>query len=295
MKSRTKAHIALFIVATIYSLNYIVAKEVMPTYIGPRGFIFLRVSGAMLLFFLFSQFFKSEQKIARNDWWRVVVCGFFGIAGNQLLFFEGLNLTSPINASVIMTSNPVLVFAMSALLLKEPLKKWRLFGVILGGIGAIYLIMGRGEVSLIDSNRSMGNLLVFLNAASYAVYLVLVKPLMKKYDALLVIKWVFLAGFCFVIPAGIGQFASVEWTLWTPAIIWQAAFVVVCTTFVAYLFNIYALKTLSSTTVSTYIYLQPLLTTTIALLAGKDQLSTQTVVAALLIFVGVYLASFSKK
>jgi len=122
MSPRLTAHLALLVVALIYSINYVVAKDLMPVYIGPRGFIFLRVVGATLLFFAFSTFTKGSKRIERRDWFRVLLCGFFGVAGNQLLFFEGLNLTTPINAAVIMTCNPVLVLVMSALLLREKLR-----------------------------------------------------------------------------------------------------------------------------------------------------------------------------
>ncbi len=294
MTARTKAHLALLAVALIYGLNYIVAKEVMPKYILPRGFIFMRVVGASALFFILSVFVKSKQKIERKDWFRVLLCGVFGVASNQLLFFEGLNLTTPINAAVIMTVNPVLVLVMSAILLKETMGKWRILGVILGAAGALILILGKGEISLLNSDTELGNLFIFFNAASYAVYLVIVKPLMRKYDALLVIKWVFAAGMIFVIPAGIGQFSAIEWTAFTPSVTAQVVFVVVCTTFLAYLFNVYALKTLTSSTVSIYIYLQPLFATSVALMLGKDILTFRALIAAALIFLGVYLVSFKK-
>ncbi len=295
MTARTKAHLALLTVAIIYSLNYIIAKEVMPQYIQPRGFIFMRVVGASLLFFLFSLFIKSKQKIERKDWFRVLLCGLFGVAGNQLLFFEGLSLTTPINAAVIMTVNPVLVLVMSAILLKETMGKWRILGVILGAAGAILLILGKGDITLLNGDTELGNLFIFLNAASYAVYLVIVKPLMRKYDALLVIKWVFAAGMIFVIPAGFDQFSEIAWSNFTPVVVSQVLFVVVCTTFIAYLFNVYALKTLTSSTVSIYIYLQPLFATATALLLAKDILTLRAAIAAALIFTGVYLVSFTKK
>ena len=295
MSSRTKAHIALFIVALIYGLNYIIAKEVMNGYIGPRGFIFMRVLGASALFWLFHAFAKSKEKIARSDWPRVLASGFFGVAANQMLFFEGLNLTTPINASVIMTGNPILVLIISAVLLKEPIRKGRLLGIFIGGAGALYLILGRGAAELLHADTSLGNLLILLNASSYAVYLVIVKPLMAKYDALQVVKWVFASGLVFVIPLGGPQFAAVDWHAWTPTIYVQAAFVVIGTTFIAYLFNIFALKTVSSTTVSTYIYLQPLLATLASLALAKDVLTWRIAIAAALIFAGVYVVSFSRK
>jgi len=294
MTARTKAHLALFVIALIYGLNYIVAKEVMPQFILPRGFVFMRIVGASALFFLLSIFLKSEKKIERKDWFRVFLCGFFGVSGNQLLFFEGLNLTTPINAAVIMTVTPVMVLLMSAILLNEIMGKWRVLGVAIGAIGAIILILDTGEISLFNQDTECGNLLVLLNAATYAVYLVIVKPLMLKYDALLVIKWIFAAGVFFVLPFGIGQFAEIEWTAFTPTVIVQVVFVVVFTTFLAYLFNIYALKTLTSSTVSIYIYLQPVFATAIALVLAKDILTFRTMIAAALIFAGVYLVSFKK-
>src|SRR5690554_1575039 len=294
MTARTKAHLALLIVALIYGLNYIVAKEVMPHYILPRGFIFIRVVGASALFFILSLFVKTNQTIERKDWFRVLLCGVFGVAANQLFFFEGLNLTTSINAAIIMTVNPVLVLVMSTVLLKEAMGRWRILGVVLGGAGAIILILGKGEISLLSSDTELGNLFIFFNATSYAVYLVIVKPLMRKYDALLVIKWVFAAGMLFVVPAGISQFSAIEWTTFTPSVTAQVIFVVVCTTFIAYLFNVFALKTLSSSTVSIYIYLQPLFATGIALMLGKDVLTFRALIAALFIFTGVYLVSSKK-
>ena len=194
-----------------------------------------------------------------------------------------------------MTGNPILVLLLSAAFLKEPIGRWRLFGVVLGGAGAVYLILGKGDASLMSSNTSLGNLFVFINAASYAAYLVVVKPLMAKYQPLQVIKWVFLAGMLFVLPAGFDQVLEIQWNTFTTTIWTQVAFVIIATTFIAYLFNIYALKTVRSTTASIYIYTQPLFATIISLWLGKDQLTVPIIVAASLIFAGVYLVSFSKK
>ena len=295
MNARTKAHLALLIVALIYGVNYIIAKEVMNGFVGPRAFIVLRVVGASTLFWLFHAFNRSERKIERKDWFRVIASGFFGVACNQILFFEGLNLTTPINASVIMTGNPILVLLMSAIILKEPIRRWRLFGIFLGGAGAVYLILGRGDANLLSSDTSLGNLFVLINATSYAIYLVVVKPLMAKYQPLQVIKWVFVSGLMFVLPVGLTQVTEIEWNTFTPAIWAQVAFVIIATTFIAYLFNIYALKTVSSTTVSIYVYTQPLFATAVSLWLGKDVLTWPIVVSATLIFAGVYLVSFSKK
>lgn len=295
MTPRTKAHLAALAVALIYGANYVIAKDVMPDYIEPRGFIFLRVIGATALFFVLGFFVKSNQRIERKDWFRLLLCGFFGVAANQLFFFEGLNLTTPINASVIMTSNPVLVLLLSAILLKEKLKPIKIVGVLIGGFGAVFLILSGNDGDYTLPAVSLGNLLVFFNAASYGVYLVIVKPLLVKYDTLLVIKWVFAAGLLFVFPVGLGQFGAIDLATWTPAITAAVIFVIVFTTFLAYLFNVFALRTLSSSTVSTYIYLQPLFATMLALYLAKDALTIEAAISAALIFVGVYLVGRKSK
>lgn len=294
MSKTVKAHIAIFIVGLIYGLNYLIAKDVMQGYIQPRGFIFIRVIGASLLFWLFHSSAKAE-KIERKDYVRIAFCGLTGVALNQMMFFEGLNLTTAINASIIMTSSPIIVLLISAIVFKEQLTLAKIIGITLGAAGAIYLIVGNNEVSLLESGTSLGNLFVFVNACSYSIYLILVKPLMAKYEALTVIKWVFLAGFIFVLPFGMEQFLEVQWNTMGWKILLEVGFVVVFTTFIAYLFNVFALKTLSSTVVSSYIYIQPFFATAAAIALKVEVLTWPQVVAAAFIFSGVYLVSFTKK
>ncbi len=295
--AKIKAHLALVAVALIYGLNYSIAKDVMPDFVQPRGFIFIRVAGAVLLFLLLYAFGKRE-KIAKKDWPRLIAAGFFGVAANQLLFFEGLNITTPISAAVIMTTNPIMVLSLSAIFLKVPLKLARIFGIVLGISGALVLIsQGRSIGAIFEQGESLGNLLVMLNALSYASYLVVVKPLMRDYKPLTVITWVFIAGFAFVIPFGFPQLEAIDWHVMPTKIYGEIAFVVIGTTFLAYLLNIFALKTVSSTTVSFYIYLQPLIATSAAIFLGTDEIKASMLISAALIFTGVYLVSFyrSKK
>ena len=295
MSEKLRAHVALFAVALIYGLNYSIAKDVMPDFVQPRGFILLRAIGATILFWITAATFTRE-KVVLKDHWRLAVCGLFGVATNQMLFFEGLNITSPINAAVIMTTNPILVLVMSAIILKERLRWSRILGIVLGIMGALFLITRGGTViDIFDTGKSLGNMLVFLNGASYAAYLVLVKPLMARYKAITVIKWVFFYGLIIVLPFGGNQLMVVEWAGFPADIIWKVAFVVIATTYLAYLMNVYALKTVTSTTVSFYIYLQPLIASIVAIVLGKDHLTTVLILSAALIFSGVFLVSFYKR
>ena len=289
MNRLLQAHLALFGANLIYGLNYTLAKEVMPDYILPFGFIFCRVTGALFLFWLFHALFYRE-KIDRKDVPRLMLCGLFGVAINQLLFFKGLNITHPINASIIMTTNPILVLIMSTLLARERLSLAKAIGVGIGITGAITLITFNKEFQLSQSTW-MGDLLIFINATSYGLYLVLAKPLMKKYKPITVIKWVFLFGYIVVFPVGWSEFNQIQWSTFPPHIIWETVYVIVGTTFLAYLFNIYALKIITPTVASSYIYLQPVLAGIFAIWMGKDEITPIKVLAALLIFTGVYLVS----
>ena len=286
-------HLALFLVNLIYALNYSIAKDVMPDYIGPSGFILLRVIGGSLLFFLTYIFFIKEN-VELKDIVRLLFCGLFGVAINQLFFFEGLNLTTPINAAIIMTVSPILVIIFSAIIIKEKITIRKLLGIFLGIVGAATLILKSGSIS-IDNAFFVGNILIFINATSYSIYLVLVKTLMTKYNPITVMLYVFSFGLIFVLPFGLNELLEVNTQSFSKIIYLKVAFVVICTTFLAYLFNAFALKTLNPSVVSTYIYLQPVLASVVAIFLKSDSLDFIKILSALFIFSAVYLVSIPTK
>ena len=289
MNKILKAHISLLIANLIYALNFTIAKDVMPNFILPSAFILLRVMGALFLF-SFSYFIFFFQKIELKDILRFAICGLFGVAINQLFFFEGLNLTTPINAAIVMTTNPILVMLLSFIIVKEAISFKKILGITLGFIGASTLILSDGAIDL-SSNNSTGNLFVFINATSYGLYLVIVKPLLNKYHPLTVLFYVFAFGLLFVLPFGFDDLTNVKWRTIPVNIYLEIIFVVVCTTFIAYLLNSSALKTLTASTVSIYIYLQPILASLFAIFLGADFLDEKKIIASVLIFSGVYLVS----
>ena len=289
MNKILKAHISLLIANLIYALNFTIAKDVMPNFILPSAFILLRVMGALFLF-SFSYFIFFFQKIELKDILRFAICGLFGVAINQLFFFEGLNLTTPINAAIVMTTNPILVMLLSFIIVKEAISFRKILGITLGFIGASTLILSDGAIDL-SSNNSTGNLFVFINATSYGLYLVIVKPLLNKYHPLTVLFYVFAFGLLFVLPFGYDDLTIVKWGTIPVNIYLEIIFVVICTTFIAYLLNSSALKTLTASTVSIYIYLQPILASLFAIFLGADFLDEKKIIASVLIFSGVYLVS----
>lgn len=295
MNDRIKAHLALLGANLFYGAGFTVAKHIMPRLIQPLGFIFIRVSVVMLLFWL--SYFGGEKfrtKIERKDWLTLVLGGLFGVALNQMLFFMGLNLTFPIHASLIMMSTPLLITIIALFVLKERLKPQKALGLLMGISGA-FLLMSAGKEITMTGNSAMGDFFVFLNAASYAIYLVMIKPLMQRYRPIIVIRWVFFFGFLFVLPFGYPQFAAIEWSQFQPTDYAAVAFIVICVTFFTYLWNIYALQHLSPSTAGAYIYLQPIFAAIISMVVIGEQLTWIKLLATILIFTGVYLVNFGFK
>lgn len=289
MSKRNLALLGATIVSIIYGVTFTIAKDVMPAYIDAFGFILLRVGGSMMLFWL-TWLFMPKEKIALNDFPRIIAAAFFGVAFNMLTFFKGLSLTSPISAAVIMVSTPMIVLVLSAILMKEHMKKRKVFGIILGLLGTAFLILyGKSVGSATDAR--LGNFLVLVNAISYGFYLIIVKKLMHTYNAFTFVKWIYLFGFIMVLPFGWSEFNAVNWTLIPVAIFWKIGFVVVFSTFLTYLLNLLSMKELKPTTVAVFIYLQPLFATIFAIGLGKDALSWVKIGAAILIFTGVYLVT----
>ncbi len=283
------AHLAVLGANVIFGLNYVIAKGIMPDWLEPRAIIVLRVVGASSVFWLAGLFGKA-QKVDRKDMQRMFVAAFFGVALNQIMFFEGLNLTTPINASIIMVGTPIFVLVMSHFLIGEKITRLKSIGIILGFLGAAFLILRKGHLSL-SSNTSLGNLLVFINASSYGLFLVLVKPLMQKYQPLTVMKWVFTFGLLFVLPVSWKQIVSADFGA-IPFNIWMSiSYVIIFTTILAYFLNNYSLQRISPAANSSYIYSQPVIASLVAVAAGKDRITFNEIVSVLLIFAGVYFVN----
>jgi drug/metabolite transporter (DMT)-like permease len=292
MSKRTWALLAATFVSLIYGLTFTIAKDVMPLHIEPYGFIVIRVFGATILFWMVS-FFGPKEKIALNDFPRIIAAAFFGVALNMLTFFKGLSYTSPIMSSVLMVTTPMIVLVLSAIIMKERMLKRKVFGLILGLAGTATLIL-YGKSMVNAPNATLGNILVFINAISYGFYLIVVKKLMDKYNAFTFVKWIYTFGFIMVLPFGWNEFHAVDFVNLPTDIIWKIGFVIVFSTFFTYLFNLLSMRELKPTTVAVFIYLQPLFATIFAISLGKDELTWIKILSAVLIFAGVYLVTQKK-
>jgi drug/metabolite transporter (DMT)-like permease len=295
MNKKAQAHIAIIGANLIFGINYTVSKDIMPDYVQPYALTLMRSITGVLVFWLISMFGPKE-KIDRRDMLRIIFAGLFGMALNQLLFLTGLNLSTPINSAIIMTVNPVIVLIAAALILNEKITGIKSIGIALGAIGAITIILFNNSGGIdISSDKALGNLMQLLNASSYAIYLIIAKPLMKKYHPFTVLKWCYVSALVFITPIGFNQLTQVEWSTIPTDIYLAIAYLLILITIVAFLLNMFALKHVSPTVVSTYIYSQPIIAAAFAIVLGKDKPGIIELIATAFVFTGVYLVSRNGK
>ena len=290
MNKRGLAILAALGATTIYGLNHTIAKGVMPHYVQPYAFIMFRVVGAAVLFWAIS-FFGPKERIEKKDYLRMGVCALLGMGFNMLVFFKGLALSTPINSAVLITITPIIVLILSAVLIKEKIRSQKVLGIAIGLLGALGLIFFGREIREDAPNIQLGNFFILMNSVFYGSYLIVAKILIAKYHPFTFMKWLFTLGILICLPFGFTELTQVDWNNLPFEALWRIAFVVVGTTFCTYLFNIFALTQLKASTVSAFVYVQPLIGIVYAVATGKDSLTIIKIAAACLVLLGVYLAS----
>lgn len=290
MSKRVLALIAALVATSIFGINHTLAKGLMPDYVQPLGFIVIRVLGAGILFWIVSLFIKNE-KIKKEHWPRLLLSALFGMVLNMLFFFKGLSLSTPINSSVIVTITPILVFVLSALLIREKITWLKGSGAVIGLFGGLTLILFGVQQQVDAPNIPLGNAMIFINAMSYGMFLIVAKPLTKTYHPVTLMRWLFLTAIIINLPIGWTEFVSVEWQALPFSAIWRIGFVIVGTTFLTYLLNIFALKYLSASTIGVFVYLQPVNAIAFAIISGADELNGLKIISAILVFLGVFMVT----
>ena len=284
-----KVHAALFLVSLLYAILFSWAGQIMPGYITPEAFVWLRILTACLLFNLCSLFIKDKPIDWKADLVRFMVCAFFGTAANMFMFFKGLSMTKPINGAVLMLVTPLFVAIIEHAVQRKKPSINMVAGISIGALGAMLLMWGKG--AQFNAETLEGDLWVAVNALFYAVYLVLAKRLANKYHAITVNRVMFGMGILYIAPLGALPLLHTNWHL-IPSDIWlKIGYVLFFTSFLVYLLNTYGIKNANASLVGVYIYLQPLLASFIAVLLGRDSMTVEKAIYALMIIIGVWLVS----
>ena len=291
MTQTTKAHLALIGTNIFFAINFTAVKFLFNGgFIKPFGLNFARILVTTILLWVIYIFKKNKHILDKKDLGRLVLCSLTGIVINQLLFIKGLSMTYSIHASLLMLTTPILIMIIAAIILKERVTPNKAIGLTLGVIGALVLITKRqnsGSGTIIF----WGDVMVILNAISYSFYFIMVKPLMKKYEAIAVIRILFTMGLFIALPFCWNEFSMIPWYSYSIKEVGVLSLIIIGGTFCAYLFNVYGIKHLGATVSGAYIYSQPFFATAIAIVFLGETLEGYKIFAAALIFMGVYLSN----
>jgi drug/metabolite transporter (DMT)-like permease len=282
----------MFSVALFYSINFFTVK-VLFLEMSPFPILALRSFAGLLFFGLAWRFFSRHEKVERQDIPRLIACGIFGITLNQVFFLWGLSLTSEFHGAVLMLLTPVFVFVLNHLFLARSEKiNWvHIVGLIISTTGATWLILQAGAGKSAGRDNWLGDIMILVNAASYGLYLVLVKPLIIKYKPVTILAWMFLLGGPINIVLGLttGDMGKVAHL--SPEALFGLWFLIIGATLLAYLLNAWAMIRVSPVWVGMYIYLQPILTLLMSAILWQGSLTLLKLAAAVLIFIGVALTT----
>lgn len=293
MQIKTKAYLAVIGANFIFGSSYAIVKYITPSVIHPFGLNFVRVAVSIVLFWTLFLFKPGKKTIDKKDIPRFILCGITGIVINQLFFIKGLSLTTAIHSSLLSLATPIFITIIAALVLKEGFTTLKAIGLAFGIGGASLLIMMKDN-TIVGSDMLLGDIMVLINAISYAFYLVMVRPLMEKYSGIQVLRWAFTIGAIGILPFGLPHFLSTNWSAFSFSQFVALGYVAIATTFLAYLLTVYSISTIGSSATGAFIYTQPLFAAVIATLFAGEHFNLIKAMAALLIFTGVYLVNYKK-
>jgi drug/metabolite transporter (DMT)-like permease len=293
MQQNKKALSAAIGANFIFGSNYAVVKYITPSMIHPFALNLVRVIVSIVLFWLMLLYKPSNKKIDRKDIPRFILCALTGVVINQIFFIKGLSLTTAIHSSLLSLGTPIFISIIAFWMLKESFSLMKAAGLALGISGAAILILSKDH-GVSGSNVLLGDLLVLINAISYAFYLVLVRPLMLKYSGIQVLLWIFLIGSLGILPLGMNPLLETNWAAFGTGHFWALGCVAIGATFLAYTLNLYSISAIGASATGAFIYTQPVFAAIIATAFAGEHFTLTKAFSALLIFAGVYLANFKK-
>lgn len=294
---KTKGHLSMLAANMAWGLMSPLSKSIM--LFGSIGFLSLvsfRIAGAAIAFWIASLFVKKEHPTLK-DLGLIFIAAHFAIVFNQGVFIMGVSMASPINASIVTTFLPIITMVISAFYLKEPITAKKLFGVIIGGMGAALIVFSSAQAGTgtIASDKSLiGIGLIFLAQISYASYFVFFKKFVEKYHPITLMKWMFLFASITYLPFAHKELMSIDFMKIPTSVYINILFVVLGSTFFTYLLVPIGQKNLRPTVASMYNNIQPIVATIAAIIMGIDTFGWLKSVAIILVFAGVYVVNKSK-
>ncbi len=291
MKKNIQGHLFALSANILWGLMAPIGKSPL-TEFSPLSVTTFRMVGAAACFWLLSLFCKREQ-VDHRDLLKMFFAALFALVFNQGVYIFGLSMTSPINASIVTTTLPIVTMVVAAIYLKEPVTNKKVLGIFVGALGALILITSSRAAA--NGNGSIfGDLLCLAAQISFSIYLTVFKGLSQRYSPITLNKWMFAyASICYI-PFSYRDVAAIEWSGISVSALLQVGYVVVGGSFLAYIFIMSAQRLLRPTVVSMYNYMQPIVASTVAIILGLGVFSPEKGVAIALVFLGVYIVTQSK-
>ena len=288
-------HLACFIAYAIFGFNIIVCKDLTSGHlISPLAIFCLRAIGAGGLFWLISAFMPAE-KIEKKDYLKIFAASMLGFFTCQITFLIGIPYITPMDCSILTAMSPIYTMAIAAIAIKEPISWQKAAGVAVSFAGIIYLIVSKtGNIGGASETTLFGIFMIVLNSLSFSMYLGIFKPLIGKYHVVTFMKWIFLFAFAVSVPFAGKEIVTLDWTSIPKIQLAELAYLVVCATFITYFLIPIGQKRIRPTLVSMYSYVQPIIAIVISICIGMDTLTWQKVAAAVMVFGGVIIVSYSR-
>lgn len=295
LNSSIFGHIACFVAYTIFGLNIVICKDLTSSgAISPIALFTIRSLGAGALFWLIS-LFRPQERVEKRDFPRIMTASLLGFFLTQMFFLLAISHITPMDCSIITSLSPIYTMFIAAYVLKEPLSAKKMGGVAMSLCGIIYLILNSTtSTGGVAQTTPLGIILMVGNSLCFSLYLGIFKPTIAKYSVITFMKWTFLFASLMALPFSAKELLSIEFSVLPASYIAELAFLVICATFITYFLIPVGQKILRPTLVSMYSYVQPIVAIVVSIYVGMDTLSWQKVVAAITVFAGVALVSYSK-
>ena len=290
---KTEANLSMIVSKTFSGLNANALRYLLPLWIAPlTGVMFRCVFGA-LMFWIISIFWKQDKTTLREKV-TLFLLGAIGLFGFMFFYLIGVSKTTPVSSSLFSSLQPIWVFILSVIFLKERITAMKIIGITIGLGGALLCILTQKSDDL-ASDAFTGNMLCMLSSIAYAAYLIISNVVLGRVSSLNMLRYSFLgAAFSSLAVMAVTGFDAHLFNHfeWTPFLVLM--FVLIFPTTISYLLIPIGLKYLSTTLVALYGYLILIVATIVSLSIGQDRFSWFQMIAILLICSSVYFVEIAE-
>lgn len=285
-------HLLLVLATLLWGGNFVIGRAVAGD-IPPITLAFLRWCVAFIVFLpiAYSRV-KREWHMIKANWPVVIVMAITGVACFNTLVYIGVYYTTSINASLMNSSTPIIIYILSFIFLKERLSKFQLIGTALSLTGVAFILSKGSLETLLSFSFNQGDLIVLIAVVCWGVYSLLVKQYARRLPGYSTFLVTIALGVIMLLPFTIYELmtTSVE-IIWSPSTIGAILYVGIIASIIAFLSWNNGVVALGANKASIYLNFIPLFAAIFAVLFLDEDLLTAQIIGGLAIICGVLLAN----